>query len=585
MLTDYFERFRRFVLALSGAHLRTLDLVPTERARFESLGWAILITSGMAVVSMWFALASAVGINGLLAFPFAVFWGLVIMGIDRWLVNSMPIDENRKWAIVAPRVVLAVLLGTLISTPLVLRVFQSEINAQIAKMQEGNYNSFLQTQKNSQLAKQITTYGTELQFLNTVINSHGASTGSTAADPQLVAYNTQLTSLDRQLTTWTALQGKYYQQYICQLYGGPACPKKGNGPAARASKGDYLNATGEITAIKGQINGVQQQIQARDRQLNDNSAAAQANRYQQALNQRPLIQNEYSTAVQQQNQLQQSYYAQNQASHGILVRLEALSQLSSGNLTVAAARLLLFLLFLVIECLPVTVKLLQKPGHYEAALRRAKAAESRDVDMYYSSWSGYQGSGAPPAPAQAGQADQEKPDPRRTEPAPARPAASADVFGIWHQTKMLDRVVGDPEDERGTEVLDQRDRPEFPPSESDSRASYGWRQSSATRPQGQAPGQDRGSQGSGQGGGRGWDDAAEDPGAAQTRPDYIYPNGIPGDDAYQHEFTPPQGSAYTRDTREERSDHEMLNWAEEEEPSQARPDGNGAGIPLNWDDE
>jgi hypothetical protein len=583
MLTDYFERFRRFVLALSGAHLTTLDLVPTERARFESLGWAILITSGMAAVSMWFALASAVGINGFLAFPVAVFWGLVIMGIDRWLVNSMPIDENRKWAIVAPRIVLAVLLGTLISTPLVLRVFQTEINAQIAKMQEGNYNSFLQAQKNSQLAKQITTYGTELQFLNTVINSHGASTGSTAADPQLVAYNTQLTSLDRQLETWTALQGKYYQEYVCQLYGGPTCPKKGNGPAAQTSKKNYQNATSEITAIKGQINGVQQQIQRRDRQLNDNSAAAQANRYQEALTQRPLIQNEYNTAVQQQNQLQQSYYAQNQASHGILVRLEALSQLSAGNLTVAAARLLLFLLFLVIECLPVTVKLLQKPGHYEAALRRAKAAESRDVDMFYSSWSGYQGGAAPPPalPAEPRQADQGKPDPRRAEPVPVRPAASADVFGIWHQTKMTDRIVGDPEDERGTEVFDQRDRPEFPPSESDPRASSGWRQSSPTRPQG---GQDRGSQGSGQGGGLGWDDAAEDPGAAQTRPDYIYPHGVP-DDAYQHEFTPPQGPAYAR---EERSDHEGLNWAEEEEPTQApqaRSDGNGAGIPLNWDDE
>src|ERR1700727_129875 len=125
MLTDYFQRFRRFVLALSGAHVQTLDLVPTERTRFESLGWAVLITSGVAAVSMWFALASAVGINGILAFPVAVFWGLAIMGIDRWLINSIPVDENRKWAIAVPRVLLAILLGTLISTPIVLRVFQA----------------------------------------------------------------------------------------------------------------------------------------------------------------------------------------------------------------------------------------------------------------------------------------------------------------------------------------------------------------------------------------------------------------------------------------------------------------------------
>src|SRR6202034_1623302 len=139
-LEQMFHKLRKIVLALAGAHEEVLALVPTERARFESLGWAILITSGMAAISMWFALASAVGINGILAVPVAVFWGLVIMGIDRWLVNSIPLDENRKWAIALPRLLLAILLGALISTPLVLRVFESEINAQIAKMQQTNYN-------------------------------------------------------------------------------------------------------------------------------------------------------------------------------------------------------------------------------------------------------------------------------------------------------------------------------------------------------------------------------------------------------------------------------------------------------------
>ena len=577
MLMDYFARFRRFVLALSGAHAQTLDLVPTERARFESLGWAILITSCMAAISMWFALASAVGINGILAIPVALFWGLVIMGIDRWLVNSIPLDENRKWAIAVPRVLLAILLGALISTPLVLRVFESEINAQIAKLQETNYNTYLQTQKNSQLAKQITTYSTELQYLNTVINSHGVSTGNTASDPELVAYNKQLTSLNGQLTTWTALQGKYYQNYICQLYGGPDCPKKGNGPAAATSKANYDNATSEVDTIKGQINHVQQEIQARDAQLNDNSAAAQQDRYQEALNQRPLIQNEYNTAVQQENQLQQNYYLQNQASHGILIRLEALSQLSDSNFTVAAARFLLFLLFLVIECLPVTVKLMQKPGHYEAALRRARAAESREVDMFYSSsYGGYQGSGLPPAPTPAPAAE-----PRKAETRKAGPGPSADVFGIWHPTKVMDRVIGDPEDERGTDVLDDRDRPEFPPSESDPHAAHGWRQSPAGRPQGNA-GRGGAAQGSQSRGGQGWDDTAEDPNAAQTRADYGYPSGVPNGDAYQQVFTPPQDSAYAE---EDPSNFAAFNQVEEEEPAPARSDGNSAGIPLDWDDE
>jgi hypothetical protein len=383
-LEQRFHQLRKVVLGLSGAHEEVLAFVPSERARFESLGWAILITSGVAAVSMWFALASAVGINAILAVPFALAWGLVIMGIDRWLITSMPIDGPRKFAMAAPRLALALLLGTLISTPLVLRIFQSEINAQIAKMQQQSYNSFLIQQQASDVAKQVGTYSSELQYLNNVIATHGAATANTASDPQLIAYNNQLSTLNNELTHWTNLKNQYYNQYICQLYGGPACPKKGFGPAAKASQANYNSASQQVDTIKGQINQVQGQIQQRDAQLSSHSKADEQARYQQALTQQPIVKNEYDTALQRQNQLQASFFATNQAAHGILVRLEALSQLSSGNLTVSAARFLLFLLFLVIECLPVTVKLLQRPGLYEEALLQAQRAERRDVSKFYS---------------------------------------------------------------------------------------------------------------------------------------------------------------------------------------------------------
>ncbi len=378
-----FHQLRKIVLALSGGHEEVLALIPSERARFESLGWAILITSGVAAVSMWFALASAVGINGILAFPVALAWSLVIMGIDRWLIISMPIKSRRKFAMAVPRLALALLLGTLISTPLVLRIFQSEINAQIAKMQQQNYSTFLQQQQASDVAKQVGTYSSELQYLNNVIATKGATTANTASDPELRAYNGQLTNLDDELTHWTTLKNQYYVDYICQLYGGPTCPKKGFGPAAKDSLKNYQDASQEVDTLKGQINQVQGKIQQRDVQLTSTSKASQQARYQQALSQQPVVKNEYDTALQRQNELQASFFATNQAAHGILIRLEALSQLSNGNFTVTAARFLLFLLFLVIECLPVTVKLLQQPGLYEEALMHAQEAERRDFSKFF----------------------------------------------------------------------------------------------------------------------------------------------------------------------------------------------------------
>jgi hypothetical protein len=443
-----FHQLRRFVLALSGAHEEVLELVPSEQARFESLGWAILITSCMAAISMWFALANALSINGIIAFPVAIFWGLVIMGIDRWLIVSMPVDGSRKFAMAAPRLLLALLLGTLISTPLVLRIFQSEISAQMAVMQTGDYNAFLKQQNSSQVAKQVTAYGNELQQLNTVINSHGAQTGNTAADPQLTAYNNQLATLESQLGKQTQLRQQYYTQYRCQRYGGPGCPA-GLGPAAKASLKSFNEADAQVNKLQGEINTVQGEIQARDKFLASSSKQNQLQRYQEALRQRPVVQAEYNTAVQQRNQLQNEYYAQEQASHGILMRLQALSELSRQSPTVAMARLLLFLLFLVIECLPVTVKLLQKPGQYEAALLAAKDAERRDFAKAFAFRSRLSGAGGRPAIGRG--VLQLTPEP-----------PEQDTGRIWNGgggTKVLPIAAGDFEDQRPTEVYPDRGKP------------------------------------------------------------------------------------------------------------------------------
>lgn len=125
---------RRLLVLLSGANSEILKLVPSERLRFETLGAAVLIASCLAATSMWFALTTALGVAIVAALPIALLWGLIIGGIDRWLLTSIPIRGGRSWIVMIPRVILSALLGSLVSTPLVLRIFQSEITAQIARM-------------------------------------------------------------------------------------------------------------------------------------------------------------------------------------------------------------------------------------------------------------------------------------------------------------------------------------------------------------------------------------------------------------------------------------------------------------------
>jgi hypothetical protein len=364
------QKLRQSIYFISGARPEILKQCPTERIKFQSLGWAILITSGLATISMWFALTSAMGFNPVASVAPALVWGLIIMGIDRWLVTSMPPDGSRRLAIVAPRLVLAVLLGTLISTPFVLRIFQSEINAQITIIKQQRASAFLAQQQNSQVGRQVVYWRTDVANLQKVIDSGGEVPLNPSTDPQVV-------SLTKQRTAELLLEQRYYHQWQCQLYGGRGCPA-GDGPLAQASQASYQQAATQVAALSNQI-------RQRENQLSATDTASKKSRDQQAGSALPAAQQQLSAAVARQDTLQQNFDARNEATNGLLIRLQALNQLSGSNFTINSARFLLFLLFLVIECLPVTVKLLQQPGNYEKILQTAAERELSDARRAYRS--------------------------------------------------------------------------------------------------------------------------------------------------------------------------------------------------------
>ena len=361
-MTESGERPKRtgFLIAISGARPDVLDRCPTERIKFQSLGWAILITCGVATVSMWFALTSAMGFNPVLSFPVAILWGLIILGIDRWLVTSMPLDGKRKLLIAAPRLALAILLGTLISTPIVLRIFASEINNQISVIKENNEAAFLNSQQDGAVQARVTKWQSTVNNLQQVIDSHGAKPINPASDPVVQGLTTQLGNERKVAAT-------DYHAWQCQLYGGCGAPK-GSGPLAAASEKRYNDDEAQIATLT-------EKIQAREQALQATDANSQQNRLQQAKSALPAAQAELTAAQGEENALLNNFQGTNNAANGLLIRLKALDQLSAGSSTLQAARFLLFLLFLVIEVLPVTVKLLQPEGNYERILRREIANE------------------------------------------------------------------------------------------------------------------------------------------------------------------------------------------------------------------
>jgi hypothetical protein len=359
----------QFLITLAGARADILKQCPSERVKFQSLGWVIMITSAMAVVSMWFALTSAMGIAAAIAFPVALLWGLIIMGIDRWLVTSLPAEGNRKLLLALPRLALAILLGALISTPIMLRVFESEINNQITVIKADRAAAYLNSQEHSQVQAQVTKWQNTVNNLNGVIQSGGLATINPANDPEVQSLNSQKASALK-------LEQQYYKEWQCQLYGGCGAPP-GNGVLAQASQAQYQTEVQQVASLTSQIQKRETALQASDQ-------ASKASRLHSAQQQLPGAEAQLNAAERRQTALTNSFDSTNQAANGLLIRLQALGQITGGNLTLGITRTLLFLLFLIIEVLPVTVKLLQRPGPYEelletvvkSELRRAKNAAS-----------------------------------------------------------------------------------------------------------------------------------------------------------------------------------------------------------------
>ncbi len=126
----------QFFWFCSGVHLDTLQKHPTEQNKYVGIGATIFFTALFAALSGGYAMyfvfkgdAFAV----LFALLFGILWGLAIFNMDRYIVAS--INKNASaWKQVlqaTPRVLLAIMIGLVISRPLELKIFDKEIRERL----------------------------------------------------------------------------------------------------------------------------------------------------------------------------------------------------------------------------------------------------------------------------------------------------------------------------------------------------------------------------------------------------------------------------------------------------------------------
>ncbi len=321
-----------FLWICAGADRKVLRQCPTEHAKYAGIGGTILFTAIMASISGGYAIykvfadevfdkANEVWLTDMnavyTAIAFGIVWGLLIFNLDRFMVNTMFSDgtekitkEEIKGAL--PRLVLAVFIGIVISTPIELRIFKDKIQSQLIVDQGEAQNQMSEKQ----------------QFIRN----------------QIKELETQKNSNNKRVDEIRTNRAKIEDQA-------------------------YKEATGHGLSGKAGIGNYTKELQARAKNLDDEAKRVQkeVDRANAAID--PQLNDLY-------NQLKDHSTNNEIAAKsmkGFAAELTALNEITFlSDFSLSMARILIMLLFIAIEIIPTLFKLMMIDGAYDAVLQLEK---------------------------------------------------------------------------------------------------------------------------------------------------------------------------------------------------------------------
>jgi len=130
------KKLTRFFWFCSGAHIDTLKKYPIEHNKYVGIGATIFFTALFACLSGGYAMYFVFSGNPLavvFAMLFGIIWGLAIFNMDRYIVSSINKQgsSNQQLLQASPRILLAIMIGIVISRPLELKIFDKEIRGKL----------------------------------------------------------------------------------------------------------------------------------------------------------------------------------------------------------------------------------------------------------------------------------------------------------------------------------------------------------------------------------------------------------------------------------------------------------------------
>ncbi|WP_448609454.1 DUF4407 domain-containing protein [Geodermatophilus sp. URMC 60] len=365
-MAEWQGRLGNGLAVLGGARPDVLEAAPGARPRFVALGGVLLSTGGLAVVSMAFAVAMALGVWWPLALLVGLGWGAVVVNLDRMLLVGMAHDASlkRNLVLAVPRVGLALILGAVIATPLTLQVFSSEIDTEVKAMQAEAADAYRESLETDARFAGLSALREEVALQESIVASGGV------ADPQLAAVHGDATAAQQAYDAALATQRELEAKAQCELDGTCGTGDAGTGQA-------YVEARAAADAQTAVVASARSALDA----ATDAASAAEGRAAELASASLESDRAELERLTAEQTRLQTAFDATVEDSDGILARLEALDRLGDRNATLAAAQVMLSLLFMSIEILPVLMKLLLNFGPPSAYDKLAALRDSGDVQV------------------------------------------------------------------------------------------------------------------------------------------------------------------------------------------------------------
>jgi len=144
------DALTRFFWFCSGVHQPTLEKHPTEHNKYVGIGATIFFTGLFAALSGGYAMYFVFkGDTAAVLFSlfFGLLWGLAIFNMDRYIVSSINKNSSsaKQIAQATPRILLAIMIGMVISRPLELKIFDKEIRERLKVSYLNNQRSKIDT--------------------------------------------------------------------------------------------------------------------------------------------------------------------------------------------------------------------------------------------------------------------------------------------------------------------------------------------------------------------------------------------------------------------------------------------------------